>query len=98
MNRPSAFWRTPTARRCWCCLLYTSDYRQDNPVRDLTQSQDSQLTTKDGPVVKNVEYVEISHSESYKSRFLYDHTNNVYLMQQNFSGNWRCLLYTSRCV
>lgn len=65
------------------------DYRQDNPVRDLTQSQDSQLTTKDGPVVKDGEYVEISHSQSYKTRFLYDSTNNVYLMQQNFSGNWR---------
>ena len=65
------------------------DYRQDNPVRDLTQSQDSQLTTKDGPVVKDGEYVEISHSQSYKTRFLYDNTNNVYLMQQNFSGNWR---------
>lgn len=65
------------------------DYRQDNPVRDLTQSQDSQLTTKDGPVVKDGEYVEISHSQSYKTRFLYDTTNNVYLMQQNFSGNWR---------
>ena len=65
------------------------DYRQDNPVRDLTQSQDSQLTTKDGTVVKDGEYVEISHSQSYKTRFLYDNTNNVYLMQQNFSGNWR---------
>ena len=34
-------------------------------MRDLTQSQDSQLTTKDGPVVKDGEYVEISHSQSY---------------------------------
>lgn len=65
------------------------DYRQDNPVRDLTQSKDSELTTKDGPVVKDGEYVEISHSQSYKTRFLYDNTNNVYLMQQNFSGSWR---------
>ena len=28
-------------------------------------------------------------AQSYKTRFLYDNTNNVYLMQQNFSGNWR---------
>ena len=66
------------------------DYRQDNPVRDLTQSQDSQLTTKDGPVVKDGEYVEISHSQSYKTRFIYDESTNEYKMQQNYSdGQWR---------
>ena len=65
------------------------DYRLDNPVRDLANSPDSALTTKDGPVVSDGEYVEISHSASYKTRFLYDSANNVYLMQQNFSGNWR---------
>ena len=66
------------------------DYRQDNPVRDLTQSQDSQLTTKDGPVVKDGEYVEISHSQSYKTRFIYDEATNQYKMQQNYSdGQWR---------
>ncbi|MCI7193164.1 DUF3048 C-terminal domain-containing protein, partial [bacterium] len=57
--------------------------------RDLANSPDSALTTKDGPVVSDGEYVEISHSASYKTRFLYDSANNVYLMQQNFSGNWR---------
>ena len=65
------------------------DYRLDNPVRDLANSPDSALTTKDDPVVSDGEYVEISHSASYKTRFLYDSANNVYLMQQNFSGNWR---------
>ena len=64
------------------------DYRLGT-TRDLSNSIDSAYSDKYGPVVGDGEYVEIVHSQSYKTRFLYDNTNNVYLMQQNFSGNWR---------
>ena len=66
------------------------DYRQENPVRDLTNSQDSAQTTKYGDVVTDGEYVEITHSQSYKTRFIYDSTSQTYKMQQNYSdGQWR---------
>lgn len=66
------------------------DYRQENAVRDLTNSQDSAQSTKDGAVVTDGEYVEITHSKSYKTRFIYDAASNTYKMQQNYSdGQWR---------
>lgn len=66
------------------------DYRQENPVRDLTTSLDSNYSTKYGPVVTDGEYVEITHSQSYKTRFIYDSASNTYKMQQNYSdGQWR---------
>ena len=66
------------------------DYRT-NEVRDLTQSPDSDYINKYGdPVVSDGEYVEITHSQSYKTRFVYDSASNTYKMQQNYSdGQWR---------
>ena len=67
------------------------DYRQENPVRDLTASLDSGYQDKYGnPVVRDGQYIEITHSQSYKTRFLYDAASNTYKMQQNYSdGKWR---------
>ena len=68
------------------------DYRQDNPVRDLSNSQDSAYVLDEyGPVVTDGEYVEITHSASYKTRFLYDAASTSYTMQQYYStdGSWR---------
>ena len=67
------------------------DYRDENPVRDLTNSPDSAYSDKYGPVVSDGEYVAITHSASYKTRFLYDESTTTYKMQQYYS----CLLYTS---
>ena len=68
------------------------DYRQENPVRDLSNSQDSAYVLDEyGPVVTDGEYVEITHSASYKTRFLYDAASTSYTMQQYYStdGSWR---------
>jgi len=67
------------------------DYRVENSARDLTNSIDSAYTSeKYGPVVKDGEYIEITHSQSYKTRFLYDAATGQYKMQQNYSdGKWR---------
>lgn len=62
------------------------DYRQENPVRDLTNSLDSAYTTKEGNVVSDGEYIEIKHSDSYMTRFVYDSASSQYYMQQNYSG------------
>lgn len=67
------------------------DYRDENPVRDLTNSPDSAYSDKYGPVVSDGEYVAITHSASYKTRFLYDEGTTTYKMQQYYStdGSWR---------
>ena len=67
------------------------DYRDENPVRDLTNSPDSGHSDKYGPVVQDGEYVAITHSASYKTRFLYDDATTTYKMQQYYStdGSWR---------
>ena len=68
------------------------DYRQENPARDLSNSLDSAYTLENyGPVVTDGEYVEITHSSSYKTRMLYDAAANSYKMQQYYSndGSWR---------
>ena len=67
------------------------DYRDENPVRDLTNSPDSAYSDKYGPVVSDGEYVAITHSASYKTRFLYDDASTTYKMQQYYStdGSWR---------
>ena len=67
------------------------DYRDENPVRDLTNSPDSGYSDKYGPVVQDGEYVAITHSASYKTRFLYDDATTTYKMQQYYStdGSWR---------
>lgn len=67
------------------------DYRDENPVRDLTNSPDSAYSDKYGPVVQDGEYVAITHSASYKTRFLYDEATTTYKMQQYYStdGSWR---------
>ena len=65
------------------------DYRLGT-TRDLSASIDSAYTDKYGPVVGDGEYVEIVHSQSYKTRFIYDSASNTYKMQQNYSdGQWR---------
>ena len=66
------------------------DYRT-NEVRDLSNSLDSAYSDKYGPVVQNGEYVAITHSQSYKTRFLYDAASTTYKMQQYYStdGSWR---------
>ena len=66
------------------------DYRT-NEVRDLSNSVDSAYSDKYGPVVQNGEYVAITHSQSYKTRFLYDSASTTYKMQQYYStdGSWR---------
>ena len=57
------------------------DYRTGE-ARDLSNSLDSAYS--DG------EYIEIEHSPSYKTRFIYDAASNTYKMQQNYSdGQWR---------
>ena len=67
------------------------DYRSENPVRDLSASPDSAYSDKYGPVVRDGEYVAITHSASYKTRFLYDAATTTYNMQQYYSpdGSWR---------
>ena len=65
------------------------DYRLGQ-TRDLSNSVDSAYSDKYGPVVGDGEYVEIVHSQSYKTRFIYDAATNTYKMQQNYSdGQWR---------
>ena len=65
------------------------DYRLGT-TRDLSNSIDSAYSDKYGPVVGDGEYVEIVHSQSYKTRFIYDSASNTYKMQQNYSdGQWR---------
>ena len=65
------------------------DYRLGT-TRDLSNSIDSAYSDKYGPVVGDGEYVEIVHSQSYKTRFIYDESTNEYKMQQNYSdGQWR---------
>lgn len=65
------------------------DYRTGE-TRDLSNSLDSAYSDKYGPVVTDGEYIEIEHSPSYKTRFLYDASTNTYTMQQNYSdGVWR---------
>lgn len=65
------------------------DYRTGE-TRDLSNSLDSAYSDKYGPVVSDGEYVEIEHSPSYKTRFIYDAASNTYKMQQNYSdGQWR---------
>ena len=84
------------------------DYRLGT-TRDLSNSIDSAYSDKYGPVVGDGEYVEIVHSQSYKTRFIYDSTSNTYKMQQNYSdGQWRdtvdeaadnkVLTFPNRCV
>ena len=65
------------------------DYRLGT-TRDLSNSIDSAYSDKYGPVVGDGEYVEIVHSQSYKTRFIYDSASNTYKRQQNSSdGQWR---------
>ena len=65
------------------------DYRLGT-TRDLSNSIDSAYSDKYGPVVSDGQYVEIVHSQSYKTRFIYDESTNQYKMQQNYSdGQWR---------
>lgn len=65
------------------------DYRTGE-ARDLSNSVDSAYSDKYGPVVSDGEYIEIEHSPSYKTRFIYDAASNTYKMQQNYSdGQWR---------
>lgn len=65
------------------------DYRTGE-TRDLSNSVDSAYSDKYGPVVSDGEYIEIEHSPSYKTRFIYDAASNTYKMQQNYSdGQWR---------
>ena len=66
------------------------DYRT-NEVRDLSASVDSAYSDKYGPVVNPGEYVAVTHSASYKTRFLYDAATTTYKMQQYYStdGSWR---------
>ncbi len=67
------------------------DYRQENPVRDLSNSLDSAYSDSYGPVVQDGEYVEIVHSApTYKTRFLYDAGTTTYKMQQYYTdGTWK---------
>ena len=65
------------------------DYRTGE-TRDLSNSLDSAYSDKYGPVVSDGEYIEIEHSPSYKTRFIYDSASNTYKMQQNYTdGQWR---------
>ena len=65
------------------------DYRLGT-TRDLSNSMDSAYSDKYGPVVSDGQYIEIVHSQSYKTRFIYDESTNQYKMQQNYSdGQWR---------
>ena len=65
------------------------DYRLST-TRDLSNSMDSAYSDKYGPVVSDGQYIEIVHSQSYKTRFIYDESTNQYKMQQNYSdGQWR---------
>ena len=65
------------------------DYR--DPARDLSASVDSAYSDKYGPVVSDGEFVSITHSASYKTRFNYDAASNTYKMQQYYytDGSWR---------
>ena len=63
----------------------------NDPARDLTNSLDSAYSDKYGPIVSDGEYVEIEHSQSYKTRFNYDAASNTYKMQMYYypDGSWR---------
>lgn len=66
------------------------DYRTATGPRDLAAGADANYVTDYGPVVSDGEYVEITHSQSYRTRFVYDAANSVYQMQQYYSGyGWR---------
>lgn len=66
------------------------DYRTAAGPRDLAAGADANYVTDYGPVVSDGEYVEITHSQSYRTRFVYDAANSVYQMQQYYSGyGWR---------
>ncbi len=67
------------------------DYRQQNTVRTLDQGPDANLTVKGEPVVQDGQFVSITHSQSYKTRFVYDDASKTYKMQQYYStdGAWR---------
>lgn len=64
------------------------DYRQENPVRDLTNSIDSYYTTKYGPVVQDGESLAIIHNENqqFRTRFFYDSATNAYNMEQWYTS------------
>lgn len=65
------------------------DYRQENPVRDLSASIDSAYSTeKDGPIVRNGNYVEVIHNENkdFRTRFFYNSATNTYDMEQWYSS------------
>ena len=65
------------------------DYRLGT-TRDLSNSIDSAYSDKYGPIVSDGQYIEVEHSPSYKTRFIYDEATNQYKMQQNYSdGQWR---------
>ena len=63
----------------------------NDPARDLTNSLDSAYSDKYGPIVSDGEYVEIEHSQRYKTRFNYDAASNTYKMQMYYypDGSWR---------
>ena len=65
------------------------DYNE--PARDLSNSRDSAYSDKYGPIVSDGEYVEIEHSQSYKTRFNYDDASNSYKMQMYYypDSSWR---------
>ena len=50
------------------------DYRLST-TRDLSNSMDSAYSDKYGPVVSDGQYIEIVHSQSYKTRFIYDESH-----------------------
>lgn len=66
------------------------DYRDENPIRDLSLSVDSAYSDKYGPIVTDGEFVSVTHSASYRSRFLYDGSTTTYKMQQYYGdAGWR---------
>ncbi len=66
------------------------DYRDENPVRDLSTSMDSAYTTSYGPVVSNGTYAEITHNENqdFRTRFFYNSATNTYDMEQWYDSNY----------
>jgi hypothetical protein len=68
------------------------DYRQENNVRTLDAGPDAAYNDKYGdPVITDGQYVSVTHSDSYKTRFVYDDSTKTYKMQQYYStdGAWR---------
>lgn len=66
------------------------DYRTATGPRDLAAGADANYVTDYGPVVSDGEYVEITHSQSYRTRFIYDPAAQQYNMQMYYSDyNWR---------